>query len=197
MKCLISTTLLMVVLMPLSGCSIEPSQTDEPEIKIELGESNDPIATIDPYAPNGSTDGAETGDPDAAPEAALSYTDQYTYDATWDMLIDVCRSEGIDDDRCKCLMDLMVAGHGIDAAMYVAMEGHMHHEPAAALRAKIGDLRADRANEIYGYEQDLTCSNQPSFDDEEEDLFGEDAAMDAAADEAVGREGEGRGREAD
>jgi len=197
MKCLISASVLIAALMPLSGCSIEPSETDEPEIKIELGESDDINIEIDPDTPTGLNDGAEAGEPDGAPEITISYIDQYTYDAAWGMLIDVCRSEGIDDDRCKCLMDLMVAEHGIDAAMYVAMEGHMHDDPAAALRAEIGDLRATGASEIYGHEQDLACAHVPSIDDAEEDFYSEDSGMDAAeataAEAAEGEAGEGDG----
>ena len=194
MKCLISATLLMTVLWPLSGCSIEPSETDKPEIKIELGETDDPSITIDPNTQTVSNDGAATGEPDEAPEITRSYVDQYTYDAAWGMLIDVCRSEGVDDDRCKCLMDLMVAEHGIDAAMYVAMEGHMHDGPAAALRAEIGELSANGAREIYGHQRDLACAHAPSIEDAEEDLFMEDSGMDAAeavASEAASGEGDG------
>lgn len=192
MKSLISAALLIAALMPLSGCSIEPSETDEPEIKIDLGEGVDSNITIDPDTPNVSNEGAEIGEPDGAPEVTVSNVEQYTYDAAWGMLIDVCRSEGVDEERCKCLMDLMVAKHGIDAAMYVAMEGHMHYEPAAALRTQIGDLRANGASEIYGYEQDLACAPAPSIDAADEDSFGAESAMDAA-DAAAGEEGEGEG----
>lgn len=189
MKCMISATLILAVLTPLAGCSIEPSETDEPEIEIELGESKDANITINPNTHDGTIAGGEAHEPDETPEISLSYVDQYTYDAAWGMLIDVCRSEGIDDDRCKCLMDLMVGAHGIDAAMYVAMEGHMQERPAASLRAEIGDLRANGASEIYGHQQDLTCTNTPAFEDED-DFLTTDSAMDAAA-EAEPQEAEG------
>jgi len=198
MKCLISATLLMAVLFPLSGCSIEPSETDEPEIEIEFGENDDQSITIDPNTQTVSNDGAEADEPDEAPEITLSYVDQYTYDAAWGMLIDVCRSEGIDDDRCKCLMDLVVAKHGIDAAMYVAMEGHMHEGPAAALRAEIGEDRAIGASELYGHEQDLRCAYIPSGDKDADGASAGDTAMDIAAEaEAVAHAPEGVAEEGD
>lgn len=176
-----------------SACSIEPSETEEPDVKIELGETQDLNISTDPNPAenSGEPDDENEANPDGTIDVTVSYEDQYTYDAAWGMLIDVCRSEGIDDGRCQCLMDLMVNAHGIDAAMYVAMAGHMHDDAAAALRSEIGEERAAGASQLYGHEQDLGCANTSSDrDDEIEGSFGVESAMDAA-EAAVAEEAEG------
>jgi len=88
----------------------------------------------------------------------ITWEDQYTYGLTWDNLKPVCNSEGISVERCKCLMDMMVDEVGVDGAMYVGMVGWMHDEQAANLKTTIGDLRANRAAEIWAHEQDKMCS---------------------------------------
>lgn len=90
----------------------------------------------------------------------ITWEDTYPYGTAWSMLQPICNSEGIDDERCKCLLDMMVDEVGVDAAMYVAMQALEHDGPAAALKEDIGDLRTDRASYIYAYERDMTCAPQ-------------------------------------
>ncbi len=118
--------------------------------------------------------------PDVEKDVTVTWDDTYTYGVAWDMLQPICNSEGIDDDRCKCLLDLMVAEVGVDAAMYVAMTGWMHDDEAAALKDDIGEQRAKRASDIYAYEQDKTCVTVT----EDEDTS-EDGQMDSISDAAV------------
>ena len=120
--------------------------------------------------------------PEADEEITVAWQDTYTYDATWQHLQPVCNSEGIDDDRCKCLLDLMVAEVGVDGAMYVAISGWMHDDEAAALKDDIGEQRANRANDIYAFEQDITCVQ--AGDDEGEPSGEMAIAGEAAADDA-------------
>ena len=88
----------------------------------------------------------------------ITWEDTYPYGTAWNMLQPICNSEGIGDDRCKCLLDMMVADVGVDAAMYVAMHALEHDGPAAALKDTIGSIRTDRASEIWAYERDETCA---------------------------------------
>jgi len=117
------------------------------------------------------------------PEVTISYDDTYSRTEAWGLLEGGCLSNGIDPDRCECLMDAMIAAHGIDAAVYIGMSLNMHDGPAAALREQIGELRASGAGEVFETEQHAACRQGFNVvDDGEED--GENSASDSAMDEA-------------
>lgn len=117
----------------------------------------------------------------------ISYVDEYSEPQVWSLLEPACLSNGIGPERCRCLMNEVVAAWGFDAAAWLGMSMLLHESPAAALHEKIGAERADGAGILFEEQQHDRCSNAAFADDEEDEQI-TSTAVDAGAHEGEAAE---------
>ncbi len=80
----------------------------------------------------------------------------------WALMEPACNANGIDPDKCRCIMDSVVASHGVEATTLVAMDMSLMYEEADALRAKIGEDAGMNASVAFDEVQNGACANAPA-----------------------------------
>lgn len=69
-----------------------------------------------------------------------------------------CAANGIDPDRCHCIMAEVVREHGIAATLIVTLQLSAQDEEAQALMSVVGEDEAMAASEAFDKIQNTTCS---------------------------------------
>ena len=77
----------------------------------------------------------------------------------WPIYEPACNSNGIDPDRCLCILDEVVTAHGEEAARYVGLDMLLRYDEAAAVMEKIGEEKAFAASELFDVAQNKSCSS--------------------------------------
>ena len=80
----------------------------------------------------------------------------------WALMEPACNANGIDPDKCRCIMDAVVASHGVEATTLVALDMSLMYEEAEALRAKIGEDAGMNASIAFDQVQNGACANAPA-----------------------------------
>ena len=80
----------------------------------------------------------------------------------WALMEPACNANGIDPDKCRCIMEAVVASHGVEATTLVALDMSLMYEEADALRAKIGEDAGMNASMAFDEVQNGACANAPA-----------------------------------
>ena len=70
-----------------------------------------------------------------------------------------CAANGIDPERCHCIMAEVVREHGIAATLIVTLQLSAQDEEAQALMSIVGEDKAMAASEAFDKIQNTTCSS--------------------------------------
>ena len=76
----------------------------------------------------------------------------------WSIYDPACNANGIDPDRCLCILDTVVTNHGEAAARYVGLDMVLRYDEAAAILEQIGEDKAFAAGDSFDLAQNKDCS---------------------------------------